>query len=66
MKQKQKSAHSAEISPVQYQNTNYVVVGRDPGSKYDNARKLGVKTLDEEEFIKLIERNIIIKILYVS
>jgi DNA ligase (NAD+) len=31
-----------------------VVVIKDPGSKYDNALKLGVKTINEEEFKKLI------------
>ncbi len=36
--------------------TDFVVVGKDPGSKYDNALKLGVKTINEEEFRKLIER----------
>jgi DNA ligase (NAD+) len=34
--------------------TSYVVVGTDPGSKYDKARELGVKTLDESQFEKLI------------
>jgi DNA ligase (NAD+) len=34
--------------------TDFVVVGKDPGSKYDNALKLGVKTISEEEFRKLI------------
>jgi len=34
--------------------TDYVVVGKDPGSKYDSALKLGVKTINEEEFKKLI------------
>jgi DNA ligase (NAD+) len=34
--------------------TDYVVVGKDPGSKYDNALKLGVKTISEEEFKRLI------------
>jgi DNA ligase (NAD+) len=35
-------------------NTSYVVAGRDPGSKYDEAGKLGVKILDEKEFMKLV------------
>jgi len=34
--------------------TDFVVVGADPGSKYDKALELKVKTLDEEEFKKLI------------
>lgn len=34
--------------------TSYVVVGEDPGSKYDKARKLGVTILDEKQFLSLI------------
>jgi DNA ligase (NAD+) len=37
-------------------HTYFVVIGKDPGSKYDNALKLGVKTISEEEFKKLIGR----------
>jgi DNA ligase (NAD+) len=36
-------------------NTDYVVAGADPGSKYDNALKLGVKILDEEGFGGLLK-----------
>lgn len=36
--------------------TDYVVVGTDPGSKYDKAIKLSVKTISENEFDKLIRR----------
>ena len=36
--------------------TDYVVVGENPGSKYDKAKKLGVTTITEEEFLKLVGR----------
>lgn len=34
--------------------TNYVVVGADPGSKFDKAKSLGVPILDEAAFEKLL------------
>jgi len=34
--------------------TDYVVTGRDPGTKYNRAQDLGVATLSEEEFIALM------------
>ncbi|HUT53631.1 MAG TPA: NAD-dependent DNA ligase LigA [bacterium] len=34
--------------------TDFVVAGSDPGSKYDKARELGVKILDEKEFLKML------------
>ncbi len=37
--------------------TDYVVVGKDPGSKYEEARRLEVPTLDEEGFQSLLDRS---------
>ena len=34
--------------------TSYVVVGENSGSKYDKAKKLGIKTIDEKEFLKIL------------
>jgi len=33
---------------------DFVVVGEDPGSKFDKAKELGIKTVTEEEFKKMI------------
>ena len=35
-------------------STSYVVVGENPGSKIEKAKKLGVKILSEKEFLQLI------------
>ena len=35
-------------------NTDYVIAGKDPGSKFEKAKELGVKIIDEKEFKKLI------------
>jgi len=34
---------------------DFVVIGEDPGSKFDKAKELGIKTLTEEEFMRIIQ-----------
>ncbi len=35
--------------------TDYVVVGEDAGSKLEKARQLGIKTINEQEFLSMVE-----------
>lgn len=35
-------------------NTDYLVVGENPGSKLAKAEKLGIKVLDEKAFLKML------------
>jgi DNA ligase (NAD+) len=47
--------HGGKISGSVSKKTDYVVVGTDPGSKYDKAKELGVTILTESEFEKLLQ-----------
>jgi DNA ligase (NAD+) len=44
----------ARVSSSVSRKTDFVVVGKDPGSKYDEARRLGIKTLSEKEFKDMV------------
>jgi len=46
-----------DVSSSVSKNTDYVVVGENPGSKYKKAKKLKVKIINEKEFLRLIEEN---------
>src|SRR5579859_3001758 len=46
--------HGGKVSGSVSKKTDYVVVGTDPGSKYEKAKELGVAILTESEFEKLV------------
>jgi DNA ligase (NAD+) len=46
--------HGGKISGSVSKKTDYVVVGTDPGSKFDKAKELGVPVLTESDFEKLL------------
>ena len=46
--------HGGKVSGSVSKLTSYVVVGADPGSKFDKARSLGVTTLTEDDFDELL------------
>ncbi|MBU3934425.1 NAD-dependent DNA ligase LigA [Patescibacteria group bacterium] len=43
-----------DVSESVSESTNFVVVGSNPGSKFGKARKLGVKVINEKEFLILL------------
>ncbi|KKW42029.1 MAG: ligase protein [Candidatus Magasanikbacteria bacterium GW2011_GWA2_56_11] len=43
-----------EVSGSVSKKTDYLVAGENPGSKYDQARALGVRILDEKQFLALV------------
>ena len=48
-------ALGGDVSESVSQKTSYVVVGENPGSKYDKAKKLGIKTLVEKELLTMLK-----------
>ncbi|OGT21184.1 MAG: DNA ligase (NAD(+)) LigA [Gammaproteobacteria bacterium RIFCSPHIGHO2_02_FULL_42_13] len=47
-------ALGAHVAGSVSKKTDLVIAGTDPGSKFDNAQKLGVKVIEEDEFILLL------------
>ncbi len=48
-------ALGGDISSSVSKKTSYVVAGKEPGSKHEKAKKLGVKIMREKEFLEMIK-----------
>lgn len=48
-------ALGGEVSTSISRKTSYLVVGKNPGSKLERAKKFGIKILNEKEFVQMIE-----------
>ena len=48
--------NGGEVAASVSKDVNLVVVGADAGSKLDKAKKLGIKTITEEEFIEMLPK----------
>ena len=48
-------ARGGKVSGSVSKETDYLVAGEDAGSKLENAKKLGVATLTEEQFLKMLK-----------
>ncbi len=44
-----------EVAGSVSKETNFVIAGKEPGSKLETAKKLGIKTMGEEEFLEMIK-----------
>jgi DNA ligase (NAD+) len=47
--------NGGEIGSAVSESTDFVIAGKNPGSKYTNAQELGVAVISEEEFVQLVE-----------
>lgn len=48
-------SYGAKVTNSVSKNTTYLVIGDDPGSKLEKAKKLGVQILDENEWLEILK-----------
>lgn len=48
--------NGGEVSESVSKETDYIVAGSEPGSKYEKAKELGVRIISENEFLEMVKR----------
>lgn len=46
--------HGGDVQSLVSAKTDFLLCGENPGSKYEKAKELGVKIIDEKEFVKML------------
>jgi DNA ligase (NAD+) len=49
--------HGGKVTSSLSGNTDFVLAGEDPGSKYDKAIEQGTPVIDEQEFLEMVNEN---------
>ena len=49
-------SHGGKTSSSVSKNTSFILIGTKPGSKLDKANKLGIEVIDEEKFLKILDK----------
>ena len=47
--------HGANITNSISKKTDFLILGKDPGSKYDKAKKMNISIITEEDFRKIVK-----------
>ena len=47
--------YNAHLSNSISKKTDFLILGENPGSKFEKAKKLNVKIINEDEFLKMLE-----------
>jgi len=49
--------HNARLSNSISKNTDFLILGENPGSKFEKAKKMNIEIINEKEFLKMLENN---------
>ena len=47
--------HNARLSSSISNNTDFLILGDNPGSKFEKAKQLNIKIINEEDFLTMLE-----------